>query len=276
MIGHFFVLLDWGQDDNIVVYDPWDGSKKITFKAPEISLTAAQKIGQYKMESYAQQKQSEIYPKGSGNPATGGGDSVSELQNEYNALTSQGLLFGTVYEDYKPFDDEPEYTEYKDAIPTWLKIAAGIAVAAVVGLAIGALVVATGGVAAAALGVTAVQLGIFAGAVTTGAGIAATLATAKQDAENGTGSSLGEYLANSFSASAKVGGALSLLFAAPYAAETMTYSVMLPYSSVNIMGMTITAGNVLSMMNIATGTITLSNMLFQVNDVAMFAVGQKN
>lgn len=251
------------------------GKEKIVFRAPEISLTAAQKIGQYKMAAYAQQKQSEICPKGSGNPATGGGDGVSELQNEYNALTSQGLLYGTVYEMYKPFADEPEYEEYKDAVPTWLKIAAGIAVAVAVGLAVGALVVATGGVAAAALGVTALQLGIFAGGVTAAAGIAATIATAKKDAENGTESSLGEYLSNSFSASAKVGGALAILFAAPYAAEAMTYSVMMPYASVNIMGATITTGHVLTAANLFTGTVALSNTLFQLNDVTMFATGQK-
>ena len=60
------------------------------------------------------------------------------------------------YEYYKPFDDAPEDEEYKE-VPTWLKAVAGVAVAAVVGLAVGALVVATGGLAAAALGVTAVS-----------------------------------------------------------------------------------------------------------------------
>ena len=58
-------------------------------------------------------------------------------------------------------------------MPTWLKAVAGVAVAAVVGLAVGALVVATGGLAAAALGVTAVQLGMTAGVLTAGAGFVA-------------------------------------------------------------------------------------------------------
>ena len=132
------------------------GSGQITFRASEISLDAVQKIGQYKMESMAKEKAGMLYPRGGGNPATGGdGYGVGELQNEYNALSSQGILAGTEYEYYKPFDDAPEYEEYKE-VPTWLKVVAGVAVAAVVGLAVGALVVATGGLAAAALGVTAV------------------------------------------------------------------------------------------------------------------------
>ena len=138
------------------------GSGQITFHAPEISLDAVQKIGQYKMESMAKEKAGMLHSGGNRNPSTGGGgDGAAELQNEYNALSSQGILAGTEYEYYKPFDDAPEYEEYKE-VPTWLKVVAGVAVAAVVGLAVGALVVVTGGLAAAALGVTAVQLGMTA------------------------------------------------------------------------------------------------------------------
>ena len=181
------------------------GSGQITFRAPEISLDAVQKIGQYKMESMAREKAGMLHSGGNGNPSTGGGgDGAAELQNEYNALSSQGILAGTEYEYYKPFDDAPEYEEYKE-VPTWLKVVAGVAVAAVVGLAVGALVVATGGLAAAALGVTAVQLGMTAGVLTAGAGIAAVAATASSDRKNGTESSLGDYISNEFSASARVG-----------------------------------------------------------------------
>ena len=48
------------------------GSGQITFRAPEISLDAVQKIGQYKMESMAKEKAGMLYPRGGGNPATGG------------------------------------------------------------------------------------------------------------------------------------------------------------------------------------------------------------
>ena len=97
------------------------GSGQITFRASEISLDAVQKIGQYKMESMAKEKAGMLYSGGNGNPSTGGGgDGAAELQNEYNALSSQGILAGTEYEYYKPFDDAPEYEEYKE-VPTWLK-----------------------------------------------------------------------------------------------------------------------------------------------------------
>ena len=66
------------------------GREQILFHAPEISLDAVQKIGQYKMESMAKEKAGMLYPRGGGNPATGGdGYGVGELQNEYNALSSQ-------------------------------------------------------------------------------------------------------------------------------------------------------------------------------------------
>ena len=120
------------------------------------------------------------------------------------ALSSQGILAGTEYEYYKPFDDAPEYEEYKE-VPKWLKVVAGVAVAAVVGLAVGALVVVTVGLAVAALGVTAVQLGMTAGVLTAGAGIAAVAATVASDKKNGTESSLGDYISNAFWASARVG-----------------------------------------------------------------------
>lgn len=68
------------------------GKEKITFQAPEISVKAAQRIGQYKMANYAVQKESEIYPKGSDNPATGG-DSVYEQESGLNALAAQGVLW---------------------------------------------------------------------------------------------------------------------------------------------------------------------------------------
>lgn len=189
------------------------GRGQIVLRAPEIRLDAAQKIGQYKMASRAALKERELSRKGSGNPATGGGgsgDGAAELQNEYNALSSQGILAGTEYEFYHPFADAPEYESYKE-VPTWLKVIGGIAAAAVVGLAVGARVVATGGVGAVLLGVTAVQLGMAAGALTMGAGIAATLGTAVNDKKKGTESSVGDYIRNAFSASTRVGPAVSLL-----------------------------------------------------------------
>ena len=251
------------------------GSGQITFRAPEISLDAVQKIGQYKMESMAKEKAGMLYPRGGGNPATGGdGYGVGELQNEYNALSSQGILAGTEYEYYKPFDDAPEYEEYKE-VPTWLKVVAGVAVAAVVGLAVGALVVATGGLAAAALGVTAVQLGMTAGVLTAGAGIAAVAATASSDRKNGAESSLGDYISNAFSASARVGASCIAITLGMYGAEVMTLTVSGGMGLIPVGGTVVTLPQLAGAFQLVAGIVTSQNLLFQMRGVLMFCISGK-
>ena len=251
------------------------GREQILFHAPEISLDAVQKIGQYKMESMAKEKAGMLYPRGGGNPATGGdGYGVGELQNEYNALSSQGILAGTEYEYYKPFDDAPEYEEYKE-VPTWLKVVAGVAVAAVVGLAVGALVVATGGLAAAALGVTAVQLGMTAGVLTAGAGIAAVAATAASDKKNGTESSLGDYISNAFSASARVGASCIAITLGMYEAEVMTLTVSGGMGLIPVGGTVVTLPQLAGAFLLVAGTVTSQNLLFQMREVLMFCISGK-
>ena len=251
------------------------GSGQITFRAPEISLDAVQKIGQYKMESMAKEKAGMLYSGGNGNPSTGGGgDGAAELQNEYNALSSQGILAGTEYEYYKPFDDAPEYEEYKE-VPTWLKVVAGVAVAAVVGLAVGALVVVTGGLAAAALGVTAVQLGMTAGVLTAGAGIAAVAATAASDQKNGTESSLGDYISNAFSASARVGASCIAITLGMYGAEVMTMTVSGGLGLIPVGGTVVTLPQLAGAFLLVAGTVTSQNLLFQMREVLMFCISGK-
>mgnify|MGYP000099078008 CR=1 FL=1 len=251
------------------------GSGQITFRAPEISLDAVQKIGQYKMESMAKEKAGMLYPRGGGNPATGGdGYGVGELQNEYNALSSQGILAGTEYEYYKPFDDAPEYEEYKE-VPTWLKAVAGAVVAAVVGLAVGALVVATGGLAAAALGVTAVQLGMTAGVLTAGAGFVAVAATAASDKKNGTESSLRDYTSNAFWASARVGGSCIAITLGMYGAEVMTMTVSGGLGLIPVGGMVVTLPQLAGAFLLVAGTVTSQNLLFQMEEVLMFCASGK-
>ena len=251
------------------------GREQILFHAPEISLDAVQKIGQYKMESMAKEKAGMLYPRGGGNPATGGdGYGVGELQNEYNALSSQGILAGTEYEYYKPFDDAPEYEEYKE-VPTWLKVVAGVAVAAVVGLAVGALVVATGGLAAAALGVTAVQLEMTAGVLTAGAGIVAVAATAASDKKNGTESSLGDYIRNAFSASARVGASCIAITLGMYGAEVMTLTVSGGMGLIPVGGTVVTLSQLAGAFQLVAGIVTSQNLLFQIEEVLMFCTSGK-
>ena len=251
------------------------GREQILFHAPEISLDAVQKIGQYKMESMAKEKAGMLYPRGGGNPATGGdGYGVGELQNEYNALSSQGILAGTEYEYYKPFDDAPEYEEYKE-VSKWLKVVAGVAVAAVVGLAVGALVVATGGLSAAALGVTAVQLGMTAGVLTAGAGIAAVAATASSDRKNGTESSLGDYISNAFSASARVGASCIAITLGMYGAEVMTLTVSGGMGLIPVGGTVVTLPQLAGAFQLVAGIVTSQNLLFQMRGVLMFCISGK-
>ena len=251
------------------------GSGQITFRASEISLDAVQKIGQYKMESMAREKAGMLHSGGNGNPSTGGGgDGAAELQNEYNALSSQGILAGTEYEYYKPFDDAPEYEEYKE-VPTWLKAVAGVAVAAVVGLAVGALVVATGGLSAAALGVTAVQLGMTAGVLTAGAGIAAVAATAASDRKNGTESSLGDYISNAFSASARVGASCIAITLGMYGAEVMTLTVSGGMGLIPVGGTVVTLPQLAGAFQFVAGIVTSQNLLFQIEEVLMFCTSGK-
>ncbi len=251
------------------------GSGQITFRAPEISLDAVQKIGQYKMESMAKEKAGMLHPRGGGNPSTGGGgDGAAELQNEYNALSSQGILAGTEYEYYKPFDDAPEYEEYKE-VPKWLKVVAGVAVAAVVGLAVGALVVATGGLAAAALGVTAVKLGVIAGALTAGAGIVAVAATASSDRKNGTESSLGDYISNAFSASARVGASCIAITLGMYGAEMMAVTVSGGMGLIPVGGTVVTLSQLAGAFQLVAGIVTSQNLMFQIEEVLMFCTSGK-
>ena len=251
------------------------GSGQITFRAPEISLDAVQKIGQYKMESMAREKAGMLHSGGNGNPSTGGGgDGAAELQNEYNALSSQGILAGTEYEYYKPFDDAPEYEEYKE-VPKWLKVVAGVAVAAVVGLAVGALVVVTVGLAAAALGVTAVQLGMTAGVLTAGAGIAAVAATAASDQKNGTESSLGDYIRNAFSASARVGASCIAITLGMYGEEVMTLTVSGGLGLIPVGGTVVTLPQLAGAFQLVAGIVTSQNLLFQMEEVLMFCTSGK-
>ena len=178
------------------------------------------------------------------------------------ALSSQGILAGTEYEYYKPFDDAPEYEEYKE-VPTWLKVVAGVAVAAVVGLA------------AAALGVTAVQLGMTAGVLTAGAGIAAVAATVASDKKNGTESSLGDYISNAFSASARVGASCIAITLGMYGAEVMTLTVSGGMGLIPVGGTVVTLPQLAGAFQLVTGTVTSQNLLFQMEEVRMFCASGK-
>ena len=178
------------------------GREQILFHAPEISLDAVQKIGQYKMESMAKEKAGMLYPRGGGNPATGG-------------------------------------------------------------------------LAAAALGVTAVQLGMTAGVLTAGAGIAAVAATASSDRKNGTESSLGDYISNAFSASARVGASCIAITLGMYGAEVMTLTVSGGMGLIPVGGTVVTLPQLAGAFQLVAGMVTSQNLLFQMRGVLMFCISGK-
>ena len=152
------------------------------------------------------------------------------------ALSSQGILAGTEYEYYKPFDDAPEYEEYKE-VPKWLKVVAGVAVAAVVGLAVAA--------------------------------------TAASDQKNGTESSLGDYISNAFSASARVGASCIAITLGMYGAEVMTMTVSGGLGLIPVGGTVVTLPQLAGAFQFVTGTVTSQNLLFQMEEVLMFCASGK-
>ena len=147
------------------------------------------------------------------------------------ALSSQGILAGTEYEYYKPFDDAPEYEEYKE-VPKWLKVVAGVAVAAVVGLAVAA--------------------------------------TAASDQKNGTESSLGDYISNAFSASARVGASCIAITLGMYGEEVMTLTVSGGLGLIPVGGTVVTLPQLAGAFLLVAGTVTSQNLLFQMRGVLMF------
>lgn len=144
------------------------GSGQITFRAPEISLDAVQKIGQYKMESMAKEKAGMLYPRGGGNPAT-----------------------------------------------------------------------------------------------------------AASDQKNGTESSLGDYISNAFSASARVGASCIAITLGMYGAEVMTLTVSGGMGLIPVGGTVVTLPQLAGAFQFVAGTVTSQNLLFQMREVRMFCISGK-
>ena len=240
------------------------GGESVIFRAPDISIVAVQKIGQYKMKSKAEENGREIYPRGSRNPATGGTDAVLEAESGCNILSEQGILYGTEHIYYNPFP-KLHYEKYEaiDINSINMKKFVGGLFAIAVGLAVAALVVCTGGFGLVAAGsMAALVLGTAAGTIVFGAGLAAAEATAKNDIANGTESSWGEYIVNSLNASISVGGALIAMMMAPQAA--LGGALVAEHISVGL-GISLLGG-----LQLTTGIITAANLFFQLNDVRMF------
>lgn len=151
---------------------------QINIEAPRVTLSTLQELQTIRSPIQAQARVSLIVAKGTGggNPPTGGGDTVLTMQYQFDALGEQGILCGTEFHDYPPFDDEP--TSFN--LSGWLiNIAIGAAVAAAF-------------VAAAILtaGTSVILTGALVGAAV-GAGVATT-AIAVSDYQSGNVRSVGD------------------------------------------------------------------------------------
>lgn len=132
---------------------------QIEITAPRVTLNTPQQLGTSRSTVQAAARVGLIVSKGTGggNPPTGGGDTVMFMEYQFDALGEQGILCGTEFHDYPPFDDAPASFN----LTGWLiNLAIGVAVAAVfVAAAIltaGTSVMLTGALVGAAMGSLAV------------------------------------------------------------------------------------------------------------------------
>lgn len=118
----------------------------IDITAPVVSLNSPQEIQTSRSRIQAEAKIGLIIPKGTGggNPPTGGGDTVMTMQFQFDALGEHGILCGTEFKDYPPFDDAPNEFDFLG----WV---ANIAIGVVIAIVCIGLSIATGGLAGAAL-----------------------------------------------------------------------------------------------------------------------------
>ena len=226
---------------------------------------------QLKSRRLAAGKEKNLKKKGSRNPATGGDASFS-MQYEFNGMASQGVLCGTVYEEYLPFDDAPTY---EIEWPIAVKILGGVAAALLAGVVVGVLVfvAAPASVVVAGLTISAVQIGIIAGGLAATTGVAATIQTALNDA--GT-KRIDEYLYNSTKASAEIGGVLVSIAWASYAVgELLTVANPFQLEMIPIFGHGISAATLEKLIDFGVGGEVSLYAIFQSIDLSLFFTGQK-
>ena len=181
---------------------------QINVEAPRVTLSTLQELQTIRSPIQAKARVSLIVAKGTGggNPPTGGGDTVLTMQYQFDALGEQGILCGTEFHDYPPFDDEPASFN----LSGWLiNIAIGVAVAAVF-------------VAAAILtaGTSVILTGALVGAAV-GAGVATT-AIAVSDYQSGNVRGAGEAAFGIIGGSLMGAMAGASIAATPFAAEFYT------------------------------------------------------
>lgn len=101
---------------------------QIEIAAPRVTLNTPQQLGTSRSPIQAAARVGLIVSKGTGggNPPTGGGDTVMFMEYQFDALGEQGILCGTEFHDYPPFDDAPASFN----LTGWLILGTGLAVEA--------------------------------------------------------------------------------------------------------------------------------------------------
>ena len=233
---------------------------QIEITAPRVTLNTPQQLGTSRSPTQASARAALIVPKGTGggNPPTGGGDTVMFMEYQFDALGEQGILCGTEFHNYPPYDDAPEAVEIAQF--SWGQWALNL----IIGAAITAVFV---GAAIATAGTSVILTGALVGAAV-GAGVA-TAAIAVSDAKSRTNRSTLDAIFG------VAGGALlgatagASIAAAPFAAEFYTPLINAQLAIWGIEGANIGIGVV------TTGFLGITglNALFTANNVVAMNSG---
>lgn len=138
---------------------------KIRMEAPIVSIHMPQQIQTYRTALHIAEKEKQILKREKKNPPTGGTgntDSYFGMNFQFNALGKQGILCGTEFVSYSPFQDAPQVLPAPQNTISWGAVLGAIAVAAV---AIVAAVVLAPAVAVATI-LTCAAIGAVAAGVT--------------------------------------------------------------------------------------------------------------
>lgn len=240
---------------------------QIEIVAPRVALNTPQQLGTSRSPAQAAARISLIVPKGTGggNPPTGGGDTTMFMEYQFDALGEQGILCGTEFHDYPPYNDAPEAVEIAQfSWGQWaLNLVLGVAITAVLAVAAAAAV----GAAIATGGASVILAGALIGAAV-GAGVA-TAAIAVSDAKSRNNRSTLDAIFG------VTGGALfgatagAAIAAAPFAAE---FYAPLINAQLAVWGMT---GVSASTGLVTTGFVGITgfNALFTANNIVAMNSG---
>lgn len=233
---------------------------QIEITAPRVTLNTPQQLGTSRSPTQASARVALIVPKGTGggNPPTGGGDTVMFMEYQFDALGEQGILCGTEFHNYPPYDDAPEAVEIAQF--SWGQWALNL----IIGVAITAVFV---GAAIATAGTSVILTGALVGAAV-GAGVA-TAAIAVSDAKSRTNRSTLDAIFGVAGGAVLGATAGASIAAAPFAAEFYTPMINAQFAVWNMAGISASTGLV------TTGFVGITgiNAVFTANNIVAMNSG---